>query len=136
MCYKVLQKPNLTGLCISTGARAAVELLKKCKQMAEAVKIISDGAITYTDNSESITFSNGSRILSLPSNPDTLRGFSSAIVCIDECAFIPQVEDCWQAIVPTLTRNKDAELIVCSTPAGMSGLFYDFYTDADDSWYV
>lgn len=104
--------------------------------MAEAIKIASKGAITYTDNAESITFSTGSRILSLPSNPDGIRGFTAAIVCIDECAFVPFVDECYQAIAPTLTRDPNAELIVCSTPAGCSGLFYDIYTQADDSWYI
>ena len=125
MCLKVLQKKGTLGLCVSTGSRAASELLKKCKQMAEAIKVISNGAITYTDNSESITFSTGSRIISLPSNPDGIRGYTAAIVCIDEAAFVPFVDEIYQAIAPTLTRDKHSELIICSTPAGCSGLFYD-----------
>lgn len=43
LCHKVLQRPGAIGLCISTGARAASELLKKCKLMAEAVKLVSHG---------------------------------------------------------------------------------------------
>lgn len=136
MCQKVLQAPGTVGLCISTGARAASELLKKCKLMAEAVKIMSQGRITYSYNAERIQFSNGSEIISLPSNPDGLRGFTAAIICIDECAFIPFVDECWQAILPTLTRNQTSELVVCSTPAGQSGLFFDLYFQADPSWYV
>ena len=136
MCLKVLQKKGTLGLCVSTGQRAASELLKKVKQMAEAVKVVSKGLITYTDNADSVTFSTGSRIVSLPSNPDGLRGFSSSIVCLDECAFIPFVDEIYQAIAPTLTRDKNSELILCSTPAGCSGLFYDILQNADDSWYV
>ena len=136
MCLKVLQKKGTLGLCVSTGQRAASELLKKVKQMAEAVKVVSKGLITYTDNADSVTFSTGSRIVSLPSNPDGLRGFSSSIVCLDECAFIPFVDEIYQAIAPTLTRDKTSELILCSTPAGCSGLFYDLLQNADDSWYV
>lgn len=134
--HSVLQKPNSIGLCISTGARAATELLKKCKQMADSIKILSRGKITYEANAEAITFSTGSRIVSLPSNPDGLRGYTASFVAMDECAFIPFVDECYQAILPTLTRDKDSELVVCSTPAGKSGLFYDFYGNADDSWYV
>lgn len=136
MCYKVLQKKGTLGLCVSTGQRAASELLKKVKQMAEAVKVVSKGLITYTDNADSVTFSTGSRIVSLPSNPDGLRGFSASIVCLDEAAFISFVDEIYQAIAPTLTRDKTSELILCSTPAGCSGLFYDFLQNADDSWYV
>ena len=136
MCNKVLKKKGTLGLCVSTGQRAASELLKKVKQMAEAVKVVSKGLITYTDNADSVTFSTGSRIVSLPSNPDGLRGFSASIVCLDECAFIPFVDEIYQAIAPTLTRDKTSELILCSTPAGCSGLFYDILQNADDSWYV
>ena len=136
MCYKVLQKKGTLGLCVSTGQRAASELLKKVKQMAEAVKVVSKGLITYTDNADSVTFSTGSRIVSLPSNPDGLRGFSASVVCLDECAFIPFADEIYQAIAPTLTRDKTSELILCSTPAGCSGLFYDLLQNADDSWYV
>ena len=77
MTMKVLQKDGTLGLCVSTGSRAASELLKK----------------TYTDNAESITFSTGSRILSLPSNPDGIRGYTARIVCIDEAAFVPFVDE-------------------------------------------
>ena len=136
MCNKVLQKKGTLGLCVSTGQRAASELLKKVKQMAEAVKVVSKGLITYTDNADAVTFSTGSRIVSLPSNPDGLRGFSASVVCIDEAAFVPFAEEIYQAIAPTLTRDKTSELILCSTPAGCSGLFYDLLQNADDSWYV
>lgn len=42
------------------------------------------------------------------------------------------------AIAPTLTRNKDAKLVVASTPAGMNSWFYDLYRKAldDEEWYV
>ena len=106
MTMKVLQKDGTLGLCVSTGSRAASELLKKCKQMAEAVKVMTNGKITYTDNAESITFNTGSRILSLPSNPDGIRGYTARIVCIDEAAFVPFVDEIYQAIAPTLTRDK------------------------------
>lgn len=136
MCSKVLQKKGTLGLCVSTGQRAAAELLKKVKQMAEAVKVLSKGTITYTYNADSVTFSTGSRIVSLPSNPDGLRGYTASVVCIDEAAFVPFIDEIYQAIAPTLTRDNSSELILCSTPAGRQGLFYDLLQNADDSWYV
>lgn len=69
-------------------------------------------------------------------NPDTLRGWTSDCTVIDECAFLERPDQVMQAIAPTLTRNKDAEFIVASTPAGRSGLFYDLYSSADDTWYI
>lgn len=40
-------KPSPLALCISTGARASSEFLKKVAQMAEAVHII-DPSVTYS----------------------------------------------------------------------------------------
>ena len=42
------------------------------------------------------------------------------------------------AIAPTLTRDKDAQLIVASTPAGKASWFYKLYEEAIDNndWYV
>lgn len=44
---KALQKQGNLSLCISTGARASSEIIKKCIKFAEAVKIMTNGAITY-----------------------------------------------------------------------------------------
>ena len=70
LCYKSLSKKNGLSLCISTGSRAASEIIRKCEQFAEAIKVLSDGEIDYTSSFDSIKFNNGSRVLSLPSSTD------------------------------------------------------------------
>lgn len=135
--YKALSKQDGLSLCISTGSRAANELIKKCEKFAQAAKILSDGRLDYNVTADAVKFTNGSRVLSLPSgNPAGLRGYTAAATIIDECAFIDHPYDVWEAIVPTLTRDPNAELIVASTPAAKSGLFYDLYSAADPTWYV
>ena len=134
---KALQKPNGLSLCISTGGRAASELMKKVNQMAEAVKILTNGRIDYIASQDACKFSTGARVLSLPSgNPTSLRGWSAQAILIDECAFIERPYDVMTAIGPSLTRDPNAELIVASTPAGKQGLFWDIYSKTDDNWYV
>lgn len=106
--------------------------------MAEAVHII-DPNITYSCSMDKVQFSNGARVLSLPSgNPAALRGYSAQAIIIDEGAYIEKPEDVFASIVPTLTRDPDAQLIVASTPAGTHGWFYDLYQNAldDEDWYV
>ena len=78
LCYKSLSKKNGLSLCISTGSRAASEIIRKCEQFAEAIKVLSDGEIDYTSSFDSIKFNNGSRVLSLPSSTDgsNLRGYT------------------------------------------------------------
>ena len=134
--YKALSRKNGLSLCISTGARSANELIKKCEQMAQAVKQLSNGAIDYMPSADAVKFSNGARVLSLPSgNPAGLRGYTAAATLIDECAYIERPYDVYSAIVPTLTRDPDAEIIVASTPAGKNGLFWDLWSNADDTWH-
>lgn len=134
---KALEFTNSLVLVISTGARASGEFLKKCIQMAEAVHTLTDKMVTYSNTSDTITFNTGGRILSLPSgNPSALRGYTASTIIIDECAFIERPEQVFSAIAPTLTRNKNANLIVASTPAGKNNFFHKLYTEADDDWYV
>ena len=134
--YKALSKQNGLSLCISTGARAAGELVKKCEQMAAAIKTLSCGRLDYVASADSIKFSNGSRILSLPSgNPASLRGYTAAATFIDECAFIDRPWEVYESIVPTLTRDPEAELVIASTPAGKQGLFWELWNGADETWH-
>lgn len=135
---QALSKQNGLALCISTGSRAASELLKKCALMAEACRVI-DPSVSYSASADSIKFTSGSRVISLPSgNPAGLRGWSASCVVIDEGAFVENPEQVYAAISPTLARDKDAVLVVTSTPAGMHGWFYDLYSGAldDEDWYV
>lgn len=138
LCYKALSKQNGLSICISVNSRSASEIITKCKQFAESIKLLSDGKLDYTSSFDSIKFSTGQRIISLPSTADSLRGWSASCVCIDEAAFVWRLDDILQGIAPTLTRDKDAELILTTTPAGKNGPFYDLYSKALDSddWYV
>lgn len=102
--------------------------------MAYAVQTLSGGRIGYTASADQIRFVNGSRVVSLPSgNPAGLRGYTAQCVLIDEAAYIENPYEVYAAIVPTLTRDKEAELIVASTPAGKHGLFWDLWNQ--EGWY-
>lgn len=83
-------------------------------------------------------FSNGSRVLSLPSgNPAALRGTTAHCIIVDEAAWVEHLDDVLAAISPTLTRCKDGELCLVSTPAGKNSLFFDLWQKAqcDEGWY-
>lgn len=133
-----LSKKNGLAICVSTGARAASELLAKAKMFAEAVRIATNDAVTYTSSFDAIKFSTGSRVLSLPNNPAALRGTSCQLIALDEAAFIEHPEDVFAAIAPTLTRDPTSKMLLTSTPAGANGWFYETYCKALESedWYV
>ena len=138
LAYEAIAKPNSVSLCISVNQASAAEIIKKAKLFAEAILKLSNGKITYTDSFDKITFSNGSRIISLSSNVDGMRGWTANIVCIDECAFVQHLDEVMQAIAPTLSRNKNAKLILTSTPASKQSYFYQLFEQAcnDSNWYV
>ena len=137
--YKALLKKNGLSLIVSTGARAANEMIRKCIQTSEAVKLLSKGSLDYTNSADAIKFSNGSRIISLPSgNPAGLRGYTAQCVLIDEAQYIEHFDDVIAAIAPTITRDENAELILASTPAGKNSSFYKMWNEAvnNDEWYT
>lgn len=102
-----------TGLsvCISMNLRSASEILKKCVMFAEAVKMLSKGALTYTASFDKIVFSNGARVMSLPGGNDgsSVRGWTiRGALVLDEAAFFPHLERLMAAVAPTLTTSPDA----------------------------
>ena len=129
LVYKALTSKTKLSLCISTGARAAAEIIRKAAQFAEVVKLMTNGQLTYTSSFDCIKFSNGGRVMSLPGSTDgaNLRGFTASCVCIDEANFVEHLDLILQAISPTLSRDPDAELVLATTPGGKHGTFWELY---------
>jgi phage FluMu gp28-like protein len=70
---------------------------------------------------------NRSRIIGLPANPDTARGYSGHIV-LDEFAFHGDAHKIYAACFPIITRGYSIEVI--STPNGTAGKFYEIAKQA------
>ena len=111
LVHAALKQDNGLSLCISTGAKAASEIIMKCIQFARAVEVLTDGQLTFKSSFDSVRFSNGSRVMALPSSTDgaNLRGWTvTGCVAIDEAAFIRNLDQIMQAIAPTLSRSRTA----------------------------
>jgi phage FluMu gp28-like protein len=70
---------------------------------------------------------NRSRIIGLPANPDTARGYAGHIV-LDEFAFHGDAHKIYAACFPIITRGYSIEVI--STPNGTAGKFYEIAKQA------
>jgi phage FluMu gp28-like protein len=57
---------------------------------------------------------NGSKIVSLPSNPDTLAGYSNHLVIVDEVAKIREWEEMRAALFPTVSQTNGKLLLSSS----------------------
>jgi hypothetical protein len=79
-----------------------------------------------------LTLENGSRIVSLPGEESTIRGYSNvALLVVDEAARVSDALYC--AVRPMLAVSR-GRLIALSTPFGKRGWFYDEWC-GDEPWH-
>lgn len=116
-----------TQVFLSAGERQCRELMAKAREHCQALKIAND----YYDNrffkglsvkQLEITLPGGVRIIGLPANPQTARGFTGDVF-LDEFAMHAFDREIWAAMFPSLLRG-DGELDVASTPKGKGNVFY------------
>ena len=123
---------------LSAGERQSKELMRNVKMHCQAYSIAasdiepdsflaSDG-IRYTILT--IYLPNGARIIGLPANPDTARGFP-ANVLLDEFAFHRDSRLIWRALYPTISRGYKIRIV--STPQGLGNKFHSLWT-SDNNW--
>jgi phage FluMu gp28-like protein len=121
-------------VCLSAGERQALEWMRKAREWAEAFKLavadyseIRDAAEALLKSAE-ITWGNGSRLVAIPANPATARGYSANLV-LDEFAFHEQPEAIWRAIFPSISNPLKGifKIRVLSTPNGVGNKYHDLW---------
>jgi len=116
-----------TQLFLSAGLRQTRELMLKVRQHCQAMGIQA-GPIESGCGSQrraggaQIQLASGVRLIGLPANPETVRGFTGD-VALDEFAMHKDDRAIWAAIFPTILRGG-GQLDVASTPKGKDNLFY------------
>lgn len=122
--YEAISNPDSLTCIVSVNERSACEFLRKILQWAEACRLYRPDLVSYTNNASSVTFSNGSRIITLPSSPSSLRGFSGNIIW-DEAAVCENDMEMWAAILPIVTSEMNGvkKLLVSSTPTSLDTVF-------------
>jgi phage FluMu gp28-like protein len=117
-------------LIVSASQRQATEVLEKCKKVNQLFTLFPASslppAVVLQENKTELTFSNGARIISLPQNPRTIRGFTGNVY-LDEFAHHKDDAAIYQAVAPAVTRGY--RLTIVSTPYGQSGTFYELWSD-------
>jgi phage FluMu gp28-like protein len=113
------------NLILSSSERQSKELMQKVYMHLRYMKVRSYEVIrAERDTREEVMLPNGSRIVSLPANPDTVRGFSGNVF-LDEFAFHRDSREIWRAMYPTVTRGFKVR--VSSTPNGKQNMFFDLW---------
>lgn len=123
-------------LCLANKQKAAIKMLDKVKfiieylpnWMKDSLECNRKDIPTY--NTTSIHLNNKSKVEVSATTEDAARGDTLALLIVDEAAFIPNAEETWLSLEPTLTVGGRA--IIISTPAGLGGFFHKTYSQAED----
>jgi len=130
-----LLKPNSVILLLSFSMRQSLELFRKVKEHInkwKGIKIkLGDETYSFTatlsETKTQVEFQNESRIISLPNNPDAIRGYRADHVYLDEAAMFRNDFELKTAVVFT-TAAKEGRISLISTPKGKRGWFYEAYS--------
>ncbi len=122
--WKTFTKPPRTILIISPSDRQSKIPMQRIQTDVDANPNLRE-QVTRKNTSE-LWLKNGSSIISLPNNPDRIRGFSPSDIIADEAAQFLNDEKVLASIRPMLSATAGT-LTVVSTPKGKRGLFYDQY---------
>jgi len=117
-------------LVVATKFSTAANLVKKVKalikNMPEWIKISE----ISVDNRTAFELTNGSQIKASTTSPDAGRSEALSLLVVDEAAHVPELEDMWRALYPTLSTG--GRCIALSTPNGVGNWFHQNYIDAEE----
>jgi hypothetical protein len=117
--YPPAGKPTLT-LLLSPSQRQSSELFRK---VLTYYRQLSRPEPSIEENKLSLELSNGSRIISLPSSEETIRGYSGVtLLVVDEAARVP--DELYRSVRPMLATSA-GRLVCLSTPFGKRGFFHE-----------
>jgi len=132
------EREGVEWVSLSSGERQAKEFMRKIRMHAEITeKAIkwheetyrfknSDGLVEEYKSLEA-TLRNGSRVLGIPANEDTARGYT-ANVYLDEFSTHKNSRGIWAAVFPIASRTGH-QLMVTYTPKGKQNKAYEISTN-------
>jgi hypothetical protein len=128
--WKAYNFPHSLTIVASPSARQSAEFVRKASAFLRkpGIRPRGDG-----DNGISLLLPNGARIVGLPADADTTRGFSNVdLLLIDEAARVSG--EFYASLRPMIATNDKAALWLMSTPNGRQGFFYDEWIRPGSDW--
>lgn len=133
LLWYAMFRPDSTILVAAHKATGANEIMQRIRYAYESCPDhIRAGVVEY--NKGSITFDNGSRIVSSTTTETTGRGMSLTLVYLDEFAFVrPTIaKEFWTSLSPTLATG--GKCIVTSTPNSDDDTFANIWRGANKTY--
>jgi len=126
--WQALYDPGLV-LLLSPGERQSQELFRK---VLDVWRVLGKPVPADVENRLSLELGNGARIVALPGNEATVRGYSGAkLLLIDEASRVP--DSLIQSVRPMLAVSG-GRLLALSTPFGQRGWWHAEWTAGGDAW--
>lgn len=127
-------RPNTTWTILSASKAQSIEFVETCNKniqlMGATAELFEEPFADFlgtTDITQSrIQFPNGSRIIALPANPRTARGYPGNAV-LDEFGHHEDSYAIWAAIIRQTALGHKVRVL--STPNGEQGKFFDIARD-------
>jgi hypothetical protein len=114
--HTALYRPRSLTLLLSPSQRQSMELFRK---VLAGYRYLNRPVPAEAENQMSLALDNGSRVISLPGNESTVRGYSKpSLLIVDEAAQVP--DSYYKSLRPMLAVSR-GRLLALSTPFGMSG---------------
>ena len=127
--HTALTRPGGLILLFSKGDRQSGELLLKIQGL---IGTMIRPPVLLKDAATEIRLQNGSRIVSLPGDGDSIRSYSAPVLIIeDEAAFVNDA--LYEAYLPMLATSN-GRLILMSTGNGKRGHFYNLWASLRPNW--
>ena len=160
--HDCLTDPGTKWVCMSAGERQSTEWLSKAKEWLAAYQLVIEDQVEDRGGlaegllrSTEIILANGSRIIAIPANPATARGYSANTI-LDEFAYHEDPDAIWAAMFPATTNalagtfldrwraalkgestdiRRDMKLRVVSTFNGRNNKFFTLWEKAKENGY-
>jgi hypothetical protein len=127
--HVALCQPGSLVLLLSPTLRQSGELFRD--KIIRLYGALGRPVETTQESALALELANGSRIISLPGEEGTIRGFSSvSLLVIDEAARVPDA--LYSSVRPMLAVSRGS-LVALSTPNGKRGFFHDAWV-GNDPW--
>jgi hypothetical protein len=126
---EALVNPRALVLLLAPVQRQSSELFAKVTGIYDALgQPVPESRRTRT----TLELMNGSRVVALPGQAATVRGFSGArLVVVDEAAFAR--DELFSAVSPMVSRSR-GRLVLLSSAFAKRGFFYESWTNGGDDW--
>jgi len=122
--WTAIYRPGSLILCLSPSLRQSSELFHAVARFYGA---LSESVASRGESALRLELANGSRIISLPGQEQTVRGYAGvSLLIVDEAARVP--DDLYFSVRPMLAVSN-GRLIALSTPWGKRGWFYEIFKE-------